>query len=51
MESDRTEDEDIITIHLGKIVSDELYEEIANYIAEKLNEKYYYLIDTNKIYS
>lgn len=33
-------DEDIITIHLGKVISEELYNEIVDYIVSKLNEKY-----------
>ena len=33
-------DEDIITIHLGKVVSQEKYNEIVCYIINCLNKKY-----------
>lgn len=33
-------DEDIITIHLGKVVSQEKYDEIVHYIISCLNKKY-----------
>ena len=33
-------DEDIITIHLGRVVSEELYEQIVNDIIKLLEAKY-----------
>lgn len=35
-----TEDEDIITIHLGRVVSDEVYKQIVNDIVRLLERKY-----------
>lgn len=36
-------EEDTIIIHLGRVVDEELYNEITQYIVDKLNEKYRWL--------
>ena len=38
--SENNQDEDIITIHLGRIVSDEVYNQIVNDIVRLLEKKY-----------
>lgn len=38
--SENTQDEDIITIHLGRMVSEELYDQIVKDIVRLLERKY-----------
>ena len=38
--SENNQDEDIITIHLGRIVSDEVYDQIVKDIVRLLDKKY-----------